>query len=173
MMNYGIAIFPSKEIQDEANSFRKRYDPNYALIPPHLTLKEPFQAEQEKINELIVELKNIANQMEPFSIDIKKVSSFAPVTNTIYLKVEPCQELSHLVENMYSGKFPKEMRHPFVPHITIAQDLVEDEYSDILGSLRMKTFDFTDEIDRFHLLYQLENGSWTVYESFVFGKEHV
>ncbi|HEX6594543.1 MAG TPA: YjcG family protein [Bacillota bacterium] len=172
-MNYGIAIFPSKEIQDEANSFRKRYDPNYTLIPPHLTLKEPFQTDQETIDELIGELKHIANRMKPFTISIKKVSSFAPVTNTIYLKVEPCQQLSDLVDDMYSGKFPKEMKHPFVPHITIAQDLGEDEYSDVLGSLRMKTFDFQDEIDRYHLLYQLENGSWTVHESFVFGKEHV
>lgn len=24
-------------------------------------------------------------------------------------------------------------------------------------------------VDRFHLLYQLENGSWTVYETFLLG----
>lgn len=171
-MRYGIALFPSKEIQDEANSYRKRYDPHYTLIPPHLTLKEAFQTDDEHITELVHELKQIANKTEPINLTIKKVSSFAPVTNTIYLKVEPNEQLNTLVDKLYSGKFPQEMEHPFVPHITIAQKLVEDEYSDVLGSLRMKKFDFEDTIDRFQLLYQLENGSWTVYETFVFGEEY-
>ncbi|WP_284139390.1 MULTISPECIES: YjcG family protein [unclassified Virgibacillus] len=172
-MRYGIAIFPSKEIQDEANSYRKRYDPHYALIPPHITIKEAFEADDHTINELVIELKKIANATDPFSISIKKVSSFVPVTNTIYLKVEPMKELDDLYAHMHSGKFPKSNEHPFVPHITIGQNLLHDEYSDVFGSLKMKTFNFEDRIDRFQLLYQLENGSWTVYESFVFGKEQL
>ncbi len=82
-MKYGIVAFPSKPIQDEINSYRKRYDPHYALIPPHLTLKEEFEADDEKIENLITDLKHIANETEPFTINVNKVSTFAPVTNTI------------------------------------------------------------------------------------------
>lgn len=172
-MNYGIAIFPSKPIQDEANSYRKRYDPKYALIPPHITLKEAFQADEETINNLITELKHIANDFKPFNINISKVSDFAPVTNTIYFKVEPIQQLIELYERMHDGKFPKNAKHSFVPHITIGQKLSDGEYSDVRGSLQMKTVEFEDSVDRFQLLYELENGSWTVLETFVFGKEHI
>lgn len=168
-MKYGIAIFPSKEIQDEANSYRKRYDPHYALIPPHITLKELFEADGAYLNELVDELNNIARETKPIDIEIKKVSSFAPVTNTLYLKVEANEKLNQLVDKMYFGKFPSEMEHPFVPHITIAQKLVHDEFSDVLGSTKMMKFDLKDTIDRFQLLYQLENGSWTVYETFTLG----
>lgn len=171
-MKYGIAMFPSKEIQDTANSYRMRYDPHYTLIPPHLTLKEAFRADEDKIHELIHELKTIAHETEPITYKITKVSSFAPVTNTIYLKIQPNEQLSQLVEKLYSGKFPSEQVHPFVPHITIAQKLVEDEYSDVLGSSRMQKFDFTDTFDRFHLLYQLDNGSWTVHETFILGEKN-
>lgn len=173
MTNYGIALFPSKAIQDEANSYRKRYDPHYALIPPHITLKEAFEADDETIETLVTELKHIANETEPFTININKVSTFAPVTNTIYLKVEPIQELINLNEKMHKDKFPKNEEYNFVPHITLAQKLVHDEYSDVFGSLQMKDNKYEDYIDRFQLLYQLENGSWTVYETFVFGKEQV
>lgn len=172
-MNYGIAIFPTKQIQDEANSYRKRYDPHYALIPPHITLKEQFEASDALIDELVTELKRIANDTDPFTININKVSTFAPVTNTIYLKVEPIQELIDLQEKMHQGSFPENQEFSFVPHITIAQKLVEDEYSDVFGSLKMRQFKLEDEIDRFQLLYQLENGSWTVFETFVFGKEQL
>ncbi|GAB3789756.1 YjcG family protein [Virgibacillus kimchii] len=173
MIKVGIAIFPSKEVQDEANSYRKRYDPHYALIPPHLTLKESFYADEKLIDELTVELKKIANETEPFTINVNKVSTFAPVTNTIYFKVEPIQVLQELHDKMHEGKFPKEKEHSFVPHITIAQKLSHDEYSDVFGQLGMKNIKFEDTVDRFQLLYQLENGSWTVHETFVFGEEKV
>ncbi|WP_096270261.1 YjcG family protein [Paucisalibacillus globulus] len=172
-MKYGIAIFPSKVIQDEANSYRKRYDPHYPLIPPHITLKEAFVADDDMINELIPELKRIANETEPITIRINKASSFVPVTNTIYLKVEPNEALTNLYEKLHEGKFPQNKKYAFVPHITIGQKLMDDEYSDVFGRLKMKSFDYEEEVDRFQLLYQLENGSWTVYESFVFGQELV
>ncbi|WP_077325161.1 YjcG family protein [Virgibacillus siamensis] len=172
-MKYGIAIFPSKPVQDEINSYRKRYDPHYSMIPPHLTLKEAFEADDETIEKLITELKHIANSTDPFNLQVNKVSTFAPVTNTIYLKVEPVQELIDLFNKMQTGKFPENMEYNFVPHITIAQKLSHDEYSDVYGSLNMKDIQLEDKVDRFHLLYQLDNGAWTVYESFVFGKETI
>lgn len=172
MMRYGIAIFPSRKIQNEANQYRKRYDPRYPLIPPHLTLKEPFEVDEQSFDAMIDLLKEIANGVSPFSLEIKKVSSFVPVTNTIYFKVEPTDELTHLHDSMHAGIFTQEQDHSFVPHITIAQDLASQEYSDIYHSLQMTDIQFREEIDRFQLLYQLENGSWTVYETFVFGKEH-
>ncbi len=172
IMKYGIVIFPSKEIQDEANAFRKRYDPQYTNIPPHITLKPTFEMDIPKRDEIVRELKKIANETEPFKIHVTKVKSFAPVTYTIYFKVEPTPELSALNDKMKTGKFPTtKEQHPFVPHITIAQDLVEDEYSDIYASLQMKEIEYEDTIDRFQLCYQLENGFWTVYDTFVFGQE--
>ncbi|WP_085992697.1 YjcG family protein [Oceanobacillus senegalensis] len=172
-MKYGIAIFPSKSIQDEANSYRKRYDPHYSLIPPHITLKESFHTDEDQLGELITELKHIANDTKPFTININKVSTFAPVTNTIYFKIEPIQDLIDLQQKMHEGKFENNSKHAFVPHITIAQQLADDEYSDVFGTLKMSKFKFEDKIDRFQLLYQLDNNSWTVHETFVFGKEKV
>lgn len=172
-MKYGIVIFPSKEIQDEANALRKRYDPRYTRIPPHITLKSAFTLDNAKRDRMIQELKSIANEIEPFTIQITKVSSFAPVTNTIYFKVESTPELNLLYDRMHAGHFPENDDHAFVPHITIAQELMEEEFSDVYGSLRMKQVHLTDTIDRFQLCYQLDDGSWTVYESFVFGQEFV
>lgn len=168
-MKYGIAIFPSKPIQDEANSYRKRYDPHYSLIPPHITLKEGFEADDDKIRQLVQEFREIAKVTEPFTFNINKVSTFAPVTNTIYLKVDASQQLVKLYEKLQSGVIPTNEEYAFIPHITVAQKLADQEYADVFGSLKMKDIQLEDQVDRFQLLYQLENGSWTVYESFVFG----
>lgn len=173
MMKYGITIFPSKEIQEAANAYRKRYDPAYSLVPPHIALKYSFTADETFIKDLIIELKKIANETKPFNIEINKVSTFAPVANAIYFKIEPNESLITLNEKLHSGKFSKEQDHAFIPHITIAKDLVEQEYSDVYSSLTLKSFQFKDTIDRFHLSYKLDNGSWIVYETFVFGEEKI
>ncbi|SDX44158.1 YjcG family protein [Salimicrobium album] len=166
-MKYGIAIFPSKKVQDEANSYRKRYDSHYALVPPHITLKYPFESDDEEIERTIIPaLDEIAKKTRPIDIEVKKVGSFKPAANVLYLKIEPNEDLHRLSEKMHEGALEGEREHTFVPHITIAQSLSDDEFSDIYESLRMSKFDLTDRLDRFQLLYQLDNESWSVYETF-------
>lgn len=168
-MKYGIALFPSKRIQDFANSYRKRYDSHYALIPPHLTLKEPFEADDKQIQEMVKELHKIAAETDVIPLKVTKFSSFYPASNVIYLKVEPNETLQRLHERLHSGIFAGNPEYVFVPHITIGRDLPNAEYADVYGQLRMQHVHFEETVDRFHLLYQLENGSWTVYETFHLG----
>ncbi|QGQ44735.1 YjcG family protein [Metabacillus sediminilitoris] len=170
-MKYGIALFPSKKLQDLVNSYRKRYDPNYALVPPHLTIKNAFEASEEEMKTISQELRHIAQEANPLKISIKKVSSFSPVNNVIYLKVEPTDELIDLHNKLHTGGLESKPEYSFVPHITLAQQLSDDEHSDVLHRLKMTDVSHEETIDRFHLLYQLENGSWTVYETFLLGKD--
>ncbi|WP_243292918.1 YjcG family protein [Bacillus sp. FJAT-47783] len=170
-MKYGIVLFPSKKLQDIANSYRKRYDPHYALVPPHLTLKSVFEADENKIHDITRELRNIAKQVNPFQLSVYKFSSFSPVNNVIYLKVEPTEELQTLHELMHKGVLEGQPEYAFVPHITIGQKMSDDEHSDVLGQLKMLDIQHEELIDRFHILYQLENGMWTVYETFLLGED--
>ncbi len=170
MMKYGVVIFPSKKIQDYANSLRKRYDSNYALIPPHLTLKASFDATEDQIRDIASKIEDIAQNSSPVSIRIKKFSTFTPVNNVIYLKVEPTPEIDSLHQQLLMN-FSGGTEYNFVPHITVGQNLSDDEHSDVYGTLRMNEINFEETADRIHLLYQLENGSWTVYETFRLGKE--
>jgi 2'-5' RNA ligase len=171
LMKYGIVIFPSKYLQDLANSFRKRYDPNYALIPPHLTLKNSFDASNEEIKNITTKLHEIAKTNKPFILNVYKFSSFSPVNNVIYLKVAANENLLNLQKSLHSGFFADNSDYAFVPHITIGQKLSNDEHSDVIGQLRMLDVSHEEQIDRFHLLYQLENGSWTVHETFRIGED--
>lgn len=170
-MKYGIALFPSKEIQDSINSYRKRYDTNYSLIAPHVTLKAAFSATDEEIKQIVEQLHTIAKETEPIKLNIQKVSSFSPVNKVIYLKVEPTEQILELHSKLHNEIVESKSEYAFVPHITVGQNLSEDEHSDVLGSLKMRNFEHEEIVDRFHLLYQLDNGSWEVYDTFLFGKE--
>ncbi len=165
-MKYGVVAFPSKKLQDLANAYRKRYDPHYALITPHMTVKAVFEANDQEIEEVAKAIKAVTNKHKPFELNVSKVSSFAPITNTIYFKAELNDDLVALhkdLNNNFPGDKPE---FAFVPHVTIAQKLTSGEHDDIIGQLKMIGVDHTETIDRLHLLYQLEDGSWTVYETF-------
>ncbi|WP_203246028.1 YjcG family protein [Sporosarcina beigongshangi] len=165
-MKYGVVAFPSKKLQDLANAYRKRYDPHYALITPHMTVKGVFEANDQEIAEVAKAIKKVTNKHKPFELSVSKVSSFAPITNTIYFKAELNDDLEALHKDL-NYNFPgDEPEFAFVPHVTIAQKLTSGEHDDIIGQLKMVGVDHTETIDRLHLLYQLEDGSWTVYETF-------
>ncbi|RXI98213.1 hypothetical protein DS745_17915 [Anaerobacillus alkaliphilus] len=168
-MKYGVAIFPSKQLQDKANSLRARYDSHYALIPPHITLKEAFETEDAKT--LIGEIKKIVKEVNPFTLHVFKYSAFNPMNNTIYMGVQESEELISLQKKLNTGVLEQEQAYQFVPHITVGQDLEDDEFHDVLGRLRMESINHEEICDRIQLLYQLDNGSWTVYETFLLGKD--
>lgn len=170
-MKYGVVIFPSKTLQDAANSYRKRYDTHYALIAPHLTIKETFEASESEVKEISQELEKAAKATEPFNLNVTRVSSFSPVNNVLYFKVEKNEALENLYGRLHTGSLSQESPYAFVPHITIGQGLSDDEHLDVYSQLKLVDVSHSEVVDRFHLMYQLDNETWTVYETFRFGKE--
>jgi len=169
-MKFGVVLFPSKKLQDVANSYRKRYDSHYSLIPPHLTLKEVFEATEDQIDEIAANLRKIAEETNPFTLNVTKVSSFSPANNVIYLKVEQKQELTSLYNKLHEGNLEQPTDYSFIPHITIGQRLSDDEHLDVYSQLKLVDVAHEETVDRFHLMYQLENETWTVFETFRLGK---
>lgn len=165
-MRYGIVAFPSKELQDVANGYRKRYDPHYARITPHMTVKATFEANNKEIEEVAKAVKEVTQKHGPFQLEVEKISTFAPITNTIYFKVTPNEELLQLHHDLNYNFFGAEPEHIFIPHITVAQKLSSGEHDDIISQLKMVGVDYSEPIDRIHLLYQLEDGSWSTFETF-------
>ncbi|AVK82881.1 hypothetical protein C3943_04570 [Lysinibacillus sp. B2A1] len=165
-MKYGIVAFPSKKLQDLANTYRKRYDPHYAQITPHMTLKDSFDATEEDIQSIVKQLDELTANYAPLTIHASRISSFFPTTNAIYFRIEPTEQLVAFNQAIQEKVPFGEPKHVFVPHITIAQKMTDSEHDDIFGQLRMTGVDEKDTIDRIHLLYQLEDGSWTTYETF-------
>lgn len=165
-MKFGIVAFPSKEIQDFANSYRMRYDSHYAQLPPHITIREEVVTDEANLKVVADLLFEATKNVKPFDISIPKVGTFKPINNVIYLKVDAEEALYDLFNKLHTDEFGGAAEYQYVPHITLAQGITADELNDIYGQLRMTKIEFSETIDRIHLLYQLENGSWTVHETY-------
>jgi 2'-5' RNA ligase len=166
-MNFGVAIFPQQRIQKIANSYRKRYDPHYRLIDPHITIIEKFELDETQMASLIPKLEEVAKKNSPFTIEFYKVAHFFPTSPTIYLAIKDHQPLIQLHQDLLKVFQSYQPTYDFIPHLTIGQNLSEEELHDVYGHLRLKDFHFTSTIDQFHLMYQLEDSSWATYRSFL------
>ncbi|MEW9698032.1 2'-5' RNA ligase family protein [Paenibacillus sp. SI8] len=167
-MNCGIAIFPSKEVQDAANTYRKRYDPHYHFIQPHLTIRENDQWDNRRLASAVERLEEITRFYAPFEIVFNRFSSFFPVTNVIYLALADTDAMLKLQKAICSEELAEAAKpYSYYPHLTIGQKLGDDELHDILSPLKLTTVNFRSLVDRLHLLYQTENGAWTAYQTFL------
>ncbi|WP_158736147.1 2'-5' RNA ligase family protein [Alteribacillus sp. YIM 98480] len=169
-MKYGLACFPSKQIQDMANNYRKRYDTHYLWIPPHVTLKPPYELKEDQLEQEMQRIQTISSKTPPFPLTIYKADTFYPKENKIFFKIKPNDILLSLYEALNEQQNSKE-KEEFTPHLTIGQDLTNDEHFDVVDQLKMKDIHHEEIIDQIQLLYQLEDKCWTVYETFHLGKE--
>ncbi len=166
-MNFGIAILPSQEIQQLANTYRKRYDPHYKLIPAHITLQESFSITSDsELSSLITYLAEVAQSTSTFSLSVNKISTFYPVNNVIYFAIDENENLTKLHQKVQQGKPNPNRPYTFIPHITIAQKMDTDEMLDIYSGIKMSNVKGDFIVDQFHLYQQVEDKKWSIYQSY-------
>lgn len=166
MKKYSLVIFPSNEVQEVANSYRKRYDSHFALISPFIRLADTFELDEAKLPGLAQSLQQAADATEAFSVKFHRASTFHPTSNTLYLAVQNKEPFENLHQTLveYLGLRPQSFA--YVPHVTIGRNLTDDECKDVAGQLSMVKFDLDSFIDSFHLVSQNEDGTWQVEQSF-------
>ena len=165
-MRYGIVIYPEQEIQERANALRMRYDSHYALIAPHITLKEPFEVKEKDLDNVIQTIEELVANTPPFNLTINKVGSFIPTSPVIFYGFEKNSNIVDLYEKLNSGILYQPSVHAFVPHITIAQDLSEAELTDLYNRFKLHQFNIGVSVKEIHLLYQTENKTWKTHKTF-------
>ncbi|MDY5059190.1 YjcG family protein [Staphylococcus simulans] len=168
-MILGLALIPSKTFREKIDAYRKRYDERYAQIPPHITIKDSFEVEDNDFDRVKEDIQSRIEGIAPLHIHATKASNFAPVNNVIYFKVEKTPELEELDNRFNNGDFYGQPEHSFVPHFTIAQGLTSQEFEDIFGQVKLAGIDYEETISELTLLkYNDEADKWETIDTFSF-----
>lgn len=171
-MRYFIGILIEKEpawyyeaiTQDLARNFDVRNLSEY--IPPHLTLKPPF--ESEGTSEIENVIQNILSSQKEFPLHITgfgRYASFGDESRTIFLSVEAEKEDLEKIENTARslatfGESKKSLSHPFSPHISIGRNLEPAQSKAVWNYLQtLPKPDFKTSFTNI-TLFRYEDGSW-------------
>ncbi len=117
MQQLAVVYFP-KINSNAIDKFRRKYDPGWKIIPPHITIVFPVSDISE--NQLAEHVERISKEVKPFPIVLSGlIKSF---DDYLFLQVkEGDEEIVNLHEKLYSGILAPYLQTdiPFSPHITL------------------------------------------------------
>ncbi|MGG0187611.1 2'-5' RNA ligase family protein [Bacillus rhizoplanae] len=134
-MERTILLFLSNNDLEEIEAIRRKHDPLFGLISPHITLVFPFVSEVP--NECLKKhIETIVGNMNSFHITLNPV-----VTNSeeyLFLLIEEGKEDIIELHNKLYTDFLQPFLHkeiPFLPHVTVGRKGDKEQAFDVIKNL--------------------------------------
>jgi 2'-5' RNA ligase len=151
------AIFPKLDTSDfnKIQEFRKRYDLNFALIQPHITLVFPI--ENAKEDEILEEIKSQSSAFKKVQISFNKAAVHNDLLSPNYfcfLNVKKGAEmLMEMNKKLYANKLKTHLLDlPYLPHITLGNSLNKSEVENMASIWNAKSYEINASLDEIEIL---------------------
>ncbi len=165
-----LVIYPPANISAEIDRWRRVYDPNHKIIPPHITLAFPFMPR----NLWPENLPKIVDCWKPFNrfgVTLAELKSFAGEESILWLKPQDDGSLMR-IRSAFEKCFPDYFvasEFAFVPHLTIgffnSEEALLQAQKLIAQQLRALSF-MVDEV--LYVTFEKED-AWCIWDKISFG----
>jgi 2'-5' RNA ligase len=174
MLNrYLIAIIPPEDINEQIRRFQldmaERFQSSKALKNvPHITLKAPFQIDNEEHTKVVKWFELLQTDVAPFTVELNGFGNFSnsarpviygkPVKNLVLDRLQ--KELMQQFASAFPGIKIAHTEKEFSPHITIAyRDLTPEFFTKAWSAYEVMSFDARFPVNGFYLLHH-DGNSW-------------
>jgi len=156
----GVALLIPPPAAVEIDGLRRALgDGARTRVPPHLTLVPPVNVPDESVVDALAVLRAAAGRTAPLDLRIGPASTFHPVNPVVYLEVGGAREpLAALRERVLVAPLERVITHPFVPHVTVADDMDAARIPAAVDALADYVIDV--RIDTVHLLEEGRGRVW-------------
>ncbi|WP_138500497.1 2'-5' RNA ligase family protein [Nostoc sp. PA-18-2419] len=151
-MSYALVHYPNINTEN-INQIRQKYDPQFDLIEPHITLVFPIIKSINEIN-LIIHIDSILNKWKTFPICLKGLQK--SWDEYMFLMVEEGKvDVIKLHNELYTGILSEYFRDnlPLVPHLTLGRFTKHtDNFSQVLEEVQNLDLNYRCFVDKVHLI---------------------
>ncbi|MFC4334852.1 2'-5' RNA ligase family protein [Salininema proteolyticum] len=128
-LSVGVAIpLPEPWLSDLDKARIDSGDPLGGIVPAHLTLLAPTEITAETLPVFERHLAETARASEPFLLHLRGTGTFRPVTDVVFVTVaRGIASCERLAASIGSGPVAKTSRYPYHPHVTVAQNVSQDD----------------------------------------------
>jgi 2'-5' RNA ligase len=156
----GVALLLPPPVATEVDGLRRALgDGALGRIPAHLTLVPPVNVAEGALADAVVVLREAAKTTRPLNLRLGPPTTFEPVTPVVYLAVAGDVETLHaLRERVFVPPLARDLTHPFVPHVTLADDMDPGRIPAALAGIADYVADV--HIDALHLLEEGRGRVW-------------
>lgn len=165
----GVAIAIPPPVGPELEAWRRWIgDPTADVVPPHITLVPPTEVDSAGWDAIVKHLAATAADQEAFRVHLRGTGTFRPVSPVVFVALaRGIVECEQLAAAMRAGPMPVEMRFPYHPHVTVAQNLSDAALDEAYTALADYEADFV--VDGFGLYRHGNDGVWRKERSFTLG----
>jgi len=167
-VSVGVVIPVPEPLDSQLRAARASFgDPVAQAVPPHITLvtgavASDWAAAREHV-------RQVAARTPPFRIALRGTSSFRPVTDVVFLRVdEGFDECLALHRALQDGPLKSTVDFAFHPHLTVAHDLPTGQLDFAMESLADYAKEFP--VDRIGLFEHDADGLWALQEELILGQ---
>lgn len=121
MTRYAIVAYVRDAVGRFVEDLRRELHPEHGHLPAHITLLPPRPLHGPEAATLEA-LEEICRTVEPFHVLMGEVATFAPVTPTVFIRVErAAYRLRELHDKLNTDGLGCQEQWPYMPHMTIVK----------------------------------------------------
>jgi 2'-5' RNA ligase/GNAT superfamily N-acetyltransferase len=159
----GVVLLVPQPLATQIDGLRRALgDGALGRIPPHVTLVPPVNVAERDLPSAFAVVRQAAAAIEPLELRVGPVATFAPVNPVAYLAVAGAagqvDALAGLRKGCLAGPLDRPQQHEFVPHVTIADEMVAARLDGVGTVLADFAADVT--VDRVHVLAEQPGRMW-------------
>ncbi|MBV6508914.1 MAG: hypothetical protein JJLCMIEE_01981 [Acidimicrobiales bacterium] len=123
----GVVLLLPPSVSTEIDGLRRACgDPSLGLIAPHVTLVPPVNVREENLAEALGIVRRAGASAVPFLARVGPPDSFAPHSPVLHLPLDDTGgAIARLRASVFTGPLAREVSWPFVPHVTLCDELAE------------------------------------------------
>jgi 2'-5' RNA ligase/predicted N-acetyltransferase YhbS len=159
----GVVLLVPPPVAAEVDGLRKAVgDGSLGAIAPHITLVPPVNVRDDRVLDAVDVVRAAASGQRPLTLALGPVATFAPNSPVLYLPADDGNDgrrVRALRDAVFVEPLARKVDWPFVPHVTLADELPADR----LASATVALADYRAEItvDRVHLMEEQADHTWT------------
>jgi 2'-5' RNA ligase len=156
----GVAIAIPQPHATTLTKWRRRVgDPAADLVFPHVTLLPPTPVAESVLGDIHAHLSRAAAAGRPFTMHLSGTGTFRPTSPVVFVQIATgvgdCELLERAIR---TGPLARELDFPYHPHVTVAQDVGDEQLDDAYDGLSGFVARFP--VDRFVLFARNGGRKW-------------
>jgi 2'-5' RNA ligase len=164
----GVVLLVPAPIDREIDALRRAVgDGTYGRVPAHLTLVPPVNVREDRIDDALALLRTAAAATRPFRVGLGAPTTFLPDNPVLYLPVSSgADQVLAVRERVFCDPFARPLTWPFVPHVTVADEMSPERIMAAQEALSHYHVDI--DFERLHLLEEGPGRVWGPIADFAF-----
>ncbi len=174
---YAVVVYLSGPLARLVDDLRTALNPQFAGKAAHVTVLPPrplIISEEAAVEEARAQ----CSEWEPFELEVGGVQTFFPITGVAYLEMaRGVEKMVCLHEALNRGFLARQEPYPYIPHITISQEMDERRTFEVIAHVSQAWQRYSGSrvipVETLVFVRQAPAGDWVDLADLQLGRAHV